>query len=108
MYQTMMRCIRLYRIEVMRTKKSSLLPHDLWERQGIPPELRVNAAKISVSAGCRALVENHRGVLEYSGERIVISAGRGRISVMGASLLIEAMNSNELLISGRIQSVEWE
>ena len=46
--------------------------------------------------------------MDYGRERIVVSLGRGKLNISGAELVIAAMNRRELLISGRIQSVEWE
>ncbi len=108
MYQTMRRCIDLYGIEVLPMKKSHLLPYELADRLNMPEDVLLGAAKLTVTAGRRALVENHRGVIDYSEERIVIASGRGTVSIMGAKLCIAAMNRAELLITGRIQSVEWE
>lgn len=84
------------------------LPQELTERLELPEEALLAAAKLTVTGGKRALVENHRGVLEYGQERIVVSAGRGKLCISGSGLGIEAMNRNELLICGRIQCVEWE
>lgn len=108
MYQAMSRGIDIYGIEVLPVKSIKELPLELTERLELPEEALLGAAKLTVTGGRRALVENHKGVLEYGEERIVISAGRGRINISGAGLGIEAMNRRELLIKGRIQSVEWE
>ncbi len=59
-------------------------------------------------AGRRTLIENHRGILEYGQEHIVISTGRGRISLTGSGLKLEAMNKSQLLIGGELKNVEWE
>ena len=104
----MRQCIRLYGIEVLHMKKTTVLPRDLADRAFTQETMCAAAAKISVAAGRRAMVENHKGVLEYTAERILLSTGRGRISVQGTNLTIEAMNRSQMLITGRIQSVEWE
>ena len=59
-------------------------------------------------AGSKILVENHRGILEYGAERIVINLDKGKISLSGTGFVIDAMNKNELLINGRLQSADWE
>ena len=53
------------------------------------------------------MVENHRGILEYSTERMVISLGREKLVLSGTGLRLLGMNRNELLIGGRLQNVEW-
>ena len=81
---------------------------ELAERLDLPEDILLNSLKLSVTGGKRALVENHRGILEYGSDRIVIAAKRGRLKMFGSELKICAMNREALLISGRINSMEWE
>lgn len=108
MYQTMFSLIDLYGQEVAELKKMETLASDLAEKLELPEDALLGAAKLTVTAGRRALIENHRGILEYGGERIVVSTGRGKIILSGRELRLVAMNKNELLVSGRLQGMEWE
>ena len=74
MYQVMSRGIDIYGIEVLPVKSIRELPQELTERLELPEEALLAAAKLTVTGGKRALVENHRGVLEYGQERIVVFA----------------------------------
>lgn len=107
-YQSMKRVIDLYGQEVAALKKIGILAADLAERLELPEDALLSAAKLSLTAGRRALVENHKGILEYGTERILISTGRGKISLSGSELRLVAMSKSQLLISGKIQNVEWE
>lgn len=89
-------------------KDLKALQGELSDRLDLPEDVLMGAAKASVTAGRRLLVENHRGVLSFSAEQIVISLGRGRLRVSGSALGIKAMNRVQLLIAGRVQTVEWE
>ena len=89
-------------------KKRERLLMDLTERLELPQETLECAARLTVTAGRRALIENHRGVLEYSGERIAVGTAQGRLILSGTGLRFLAMNRRELLIGGRVQTVEWE
>ena len=53
-------------------------------------------------------MENHRGILDYGSEEIHISGGKVAVRVTGEELELRAMNSTELLITGRIHAVELE
>ena len=88
--------------------KKEGLAQALAERLELPAEAVPGSAKLSVVGGRCALIENHRGILAYSPEQIVVSTGRGRICLNGAELRLSAMNRDELLIQGKLQSVEWE
>jgi sporulation protein YqfC len=94
--------------EVLPVNKIKQLPQDLTDSLQLPAEAVLGSTKLTVVGGKRALVENHRGVLAYSTERIVISTGHGKVNFCGTGLNITAMNKRELLITGRIQSVEFE
>ena len=108
MYQIMLRLIGLYGQEVAALKKADKIKEDLADRLALPEDVLFGAAKLTLSAGRFVLVENHRGILEYGTERIVIGIGRGKIIISGSGLGIAAMNRRQLLVSGRIQTVEWE
>ena len=82
-------------------------PADLAERLELPGELLPGTGRLTLSGGRRALLEGQRGILEYTAERIVVSFGREKLSLMGDGLRLSAMNAGELLIHGRIRSVEW-
>jgi len=57
--------------------------------------------------GNRLVVENHRGVIQYSDFDITISGGKHLISVGGTGLCILSMTRGELVIEGRIQKIEF-
>ena len=88
-------------------KKLKDLPIELAEKLKVPGEILPGLGSISVVGGRNALVEDHRGIIEYSDDRIVLALSRGKLCIAGSGLQLRAMNGGELLISGRIQSVEW-
>ena len=87
---------------------ASQLPADLAERLELPAEILPGSGCLTLSGGRRALVEGHRGILEYTGQRITVSFGRQKLSLSGDSLQLRAMNAGELLVVGRIRTAEWE
>lgn len=89
-------------------KKMRDIAENLAENLELPLEAFGAAAKLSITGGRRALLENHRGIAEYGRERIVVSTEKGRIILSGQELVLSAMNKNELLIIGKISTVEWE
>lgn len=76
---------------------------DLFE---LPAET-AGAVKLTVTGRSRALIENHRGILEYSRERIEVAGGGTRLAVNGEALELAAMDRGALMIKGRILSVEF-
>ena len=81
---------------------------DLVERFDLPAETAAGAPKITVTGASRVVIENHRGLLEYSGTLIEAGAGRFHVRVRGEGLLLRAMDSEVLIISGTIFGVDLE
>lgn len=92
----------------MKKARALALAGELCDRLELPEESVTGAAKLTVTGGRSALVENHRGLLEYGAEQIRVGTGRGQIVLRGSGLTLAAMNGEELLIRGALQSVEWE
>lgn len=108
MYQAMSRVIDLYGQGVDALKKLKAAAEELAERLELPGEVLLGSSKVTVTAEHRALIENHRGIVEYGTELMTVQLTRGRLVISGSALTIEAMNKTELLICGKIQAIEWE
>ena len=88
-------------------KKAPMIAGAIAERLELPGEA-VGELKLSVVDRHRALIENHRGLLACTEERIVVRGSHGSLSLSGVGLCIEAMNEKDLLISGKLERVEWD
>lgn len=80
-----------------RTAQALDLPGDV---MGLP--------KMELTGRHEVRMENHRGILAYGKEEILISGGRLIFKVRGSGLELKAMNASELLITGTILGVELE
>jgi len=74
----------------------------------LPGSVVSNMPKIEISGGRLILIENHRGVLEYSREEIAVNSLKSIIRIRGEGLEIKAMTANELLISGSFYGIDFE
>jgi len=73
----------------------------------IPGET-VGLPRVELTGQREVRMENHRGILAYGTEEIMVSGGKLIIRVKGDGLELKAMTGNELLITGTIFSVELE
>lgn len=78
------------------------------DRLSIPEETIADVPVVELRGRRSVSVENHRGIAEYSPERIQIRVKRGLISVGGDDLRIVCMNRKRLEIRGGIRCVELE
>ena len=90
----------------MKTIKG--LCEDLAERLQLPEEALSGAVKLTAVGDRRLLIEQHQGLLAYSADTIRVSTGQGQIVLHGSELTMSAMNQTELLVAGRLQSLDWE
>lgn len=74
------------------------LPQDLFE--GLPNILLTGNRKIYIS--------NHRGILAYERDEIIILAKTVQIKVQGEELIIESYSKDELVIRGYISFLGLE
>lgn len=60
---------------------------------------------VEIAGGERVLIENHRGVMGYSTDRILVKVTYGCVSVCGCGLQLLRMTREQLVIQGRIDAV---
>jgi sporulation protein YqfC len=93
---------------VVALKKKMGLALEVAEAFDIPPEAAAGMPKLTITGCRRALIENHRGILEYSRENVVIKGGRVQVRIWGEGLELKAMNKTDLVIIGQIFSVSFD
>lgn len=60
---------------------------------------------VEIAGDRRVLIENHRGVTEYTRDRIGVKVKYGILCVSGCGLELSRMTKEQLVISGRIDCV---
>ncbi|MBR0375569.1 MAG: sporulation protein [Firmicutes bacterium] len=71
----------------------------------LPPEVALDAVKLSVVGGQELRAANHRGILIYESERIVFRCRGGAVTVSGRGLRLTELNEEWLRISGELVSI---
>lgn len=60
---------------------------------------------VELAGDRRVLIENHRGVVQYSREKICVKVRYGTVAVSGCSLELSRMTREQLVICGRIDTI---
>lgn len=87
-------------------KKESLLEKTA-EVFDLPGDL-VGLPRVEITGRQELRMENHKGILAYGPEEILVSGGKLIVKVRGVGLELKAMNASELLITGTLLAVELE
>lgn len=63
---------------------------------------------VELAGDSRVLIENHRGIVQYSQEQIGVRVKYGKLLVCGCSLHLSCMTRERLVIHGRIKEIHLE
>lgn len=77
----------------------------LAEAADLPGENPPGQPIIELAGDTRVLIEHHRGVIQYGCEKISVKVKFGTVSICGYGLELAQMTKEQLVISGRIDSV---
>ncbi|MBS3887239.1 MAG: sporulation protein YqfC [Dethiobacter sp.] len=74
----------------------------------LPREIVLNLPRLTVIGNLQCYLENHRGVIEYSSEKVRLSVNGGEVTISGSDLVIRYLGSEEVAIDGTINTVRYE
>jgi sporulation protein YqfC len=74
----------------------------------LPEDIVLNIPRIRIVGNNEVLVENHEGVQDYSPQCIRIRTPQGDLAVTGSCLIIKYIASDDVLIKGFIEKVEFD
>ena len=74
----------------------------------LPKDLISNCSKITSYNDNQVMVENYKGILEYTDEKIRIKTPGRILCLSGEKLFINAITENDILIEGKFYNVGWE
>jgi len=87
-------------------KKEGLLARTV-RSLDLPGEM-VGLPRVEMVGRHELRMENHKGILAYGSEEILVSGGPVVLRIRGTGLELKAMTAEELLVTGTLLSVELE
>lgn len=84
------------------------LRQELAEILELPLDVSMDLPRVTIVGDLGLLIQNHRGLIQYSPEKIVIGVGRGQMAIVGKSLEIEEVSREDMIVRGAIGSVQME
>lgn len=79
---------------------------ELAEILELPMDISLDLPRVVIVGDLGVLISNHRGLIQYSRERIVVGVGAGQITVSGDNLEIEEVGQEQVVVKGLIKFVE--
>lgn len=84
------------------------LKRRLTEAFDLPDEVTLDVPRVLLLGRLRVEVENHRGLVGYEPNLVVLGVARGQLHVHGADLVIHEVSAEAVRITGRIDSLHFE
>ncbi len=78
------------------------------QKELFPREVTSNVPRITLTGCERVHIEQHKGLIAYSPEEIVLRTAVGLLRMTGQELRFSLYSAGEALIVGRIGSVGYE
>jgi sporulation protein YqfC len=91
----------------MRRKRLEDMKSAVSEMFELPREITLNLPKISMIGTNQMLVENHKGIIEYTPQRIRVNSTSGVIRVQGTDMKLKNIAADDIMITGGIQQIEF-
>jgi len=73
----------------------------------IPGDVMLDLPKIVLVGNIKIFIENHRGILEYTTEKVRVNVMEDEVTITGENLLLRNVLPDELCVEGKIKSISF-
>lgn len=91
----------------MRRKRLEEMKSTVSEMFELPKEITLNLPKISIIGNNQMLIENHKGVIEYTPQRIRVNSSIGVIRIQGSDMKLKNIAADDIMIIGEVKEIEF-
>lgn len=92
----------------MSIRKKNKMRNRISRALEVPAEVNLNVPKVTILNFEEMVIENYKGILEYQDFFIRIQTNIGIVNVNGFNLSLEEMTSDDLMVKGKIESLDFE
>lgn len=78
------------------------------EALDLPQDILLDMPRVTLIGSRQLHIENHRGVLSFTPEELLLALSRGQLRVGGSGLVIRSIMSEEISVEGEIASIHME
>jgi len=72
----------------------------------IPQDVALNLPRITMVGNLQLIIENHKGIVEYTEKKIRVLVTRGYLEINGENLILRNIYSDEIMINGEIAGIK--
>ena len=89
----------------LRKPKLNQVKSNIVESLELPIDIMYGAVIITATGRGQVLVENYKGIIEYTQEKIRLQTKTCQVTIQGTNLLVEYYTNEEMKITGCIQGI---
>ncbi len=97
----------IYASGVCLLPRSISIKNKITKALELPREIVLDLPLISMVGNDELLIENYRGLIEYTGEKMRINTKAGVVRIEGKNLVLKHITSENVLINGKILRFEF-
>lgn len=74
----------------------------------LPADLVMDLARMTMLGNQQLLIENHRGIVEYTSSTIRINLNNGAMTIKGQALTLGNLQLEQILIEGKVEEIRYD
>ena len=74
----------------------------------IPQDIVMDLPRITMLGNKQLLVENHKGIIEYTPSLVRIKLSQGELFIYGEALTLGNLQAEQILVEGVVQKVNYD
>ncbi|VBB06086.1 sporulation protein yabp/yqfc [Lucifera butyrica] len=74
----------------------------------IPEDIVLDLPRITMLGNKQLLIENHKGIIEYTSSLVRVKLSQGELIVNGSELMLGNLQIEQILIEGLIGTLKYE
>ncbi|WP_425057565.1 hypothetical protein SCACP_20810 [Sporomusa carbonis] len=74
----------------------------------IPQDIVLDLPRITMLGNKQLLIENHKGIIEYTPSLVRIKLNQGELFIQGSDLTLGNLQAEQILVEGVVQEVKYD
>lgn len=74
----------------------------------IPQDIVLDLPRITMLGNQQLLVENHKGIIEYTPFLVRIKLNQGELTILGKNLMLSNLQLEQILVEGIVGEIKYD
>ncbi|KKM11057.1 sporulation protein [Clostridiales bacterium PH28_bin88] len=88
-------------------KRESKVRRSVADLLELPHDIVMDLPKITLVGNLQVHMENHRGIIEYTTEKVRVSINTGEVVIDGRELVLRHILPDQIMVEGRVRAVTF-